>query len=154
MVRIHQRAEFQAIPSVSSPGNALRPEIWPVLLSQIVPKFKKSTDQHQKLVSCEGGQDTSPCKISAHSLYVFSRKCLETPDLTRFTKSKWRQKEENQQTVTIILSVLKVIKIHHHAKFQPIPSMRSPGIARKPQIWPVSLSQSGVKRRKINRPWP
>ena len=32
--------------------------------------------------------------------------------------------------------------------------MRSPGNARKPQIWPVSLSQNSAKIRKINRPWP
>ena len=32
--------------------------------------------------------------------------------------------------------------------------MRSPGNARKPKIWSVSLSQSHAKRRKINRPWP
>ena len=32
--------------------------------------------------------------------------------------------------------------------------MRSPENARKPQIWPVSLSQNCAKIRKINRPWP
>ena len=32
--------------------------------------------------------------------------------------------------------------------------MRSPGNARKPQIWPVSLSQNCAKIRKINRLWP
>ena len=32
--------------------------------------------------------------------------------------------------------------------------MRSPGNAPKPNIWPVSLSQRGVKRRKIYRVWP
>ena len=32
--------------------------------------------------------------------------------------------------------------------------MRSPGNARKPQIWPLSLSQNSAKIRKINRPWP
>ena len=29
-----------------------------------------------------------------------------------------------------------------------------PGNAPKSPIWPVLLSQSGIKRRKINRPWP
>ena len=32
--------------------------------------------------------------------------------------------------------------------------MRSPGNARKPQIWRVSLSQNSAKITKINRPWP
>ena len=47
-----------------------------------------------------------------------------------------------------------MVKIHQHTQFQVIPSMRSPGNAWKPQIWPVSLSQNSVKIRKINRPWP
>ena len=32
--------------------------------------------------------------------------------------------------------------------------MRSPGNARKSQIWPVSLSQNSAKMTKVNRPWP
>ena len=40
---------------------------------------------------------TSSC--AGHFLHVFSRKWPETPNLTRFTKSKWRQKEENKQRV-------------------------------------------------------
>ena len=44
-------------------------------------------------------------------------------------------------------SVLKVVKIHQRAKFQAIPSMRFPGYDQKPQIWPVSLSQSSAKIR-------
>ena len=32
--------------------------------------------------------------------------------------------------------------------------MCSPGNARKPQIWPITLSRSDAKRRNINRPWP
>ena len=98
----------------------------------MAPKGGKSTDRDHNLISSEGGQDTSACKISGHSLHAFSGKCPETPDLTRFTKSKWRQKEENQQTVTIIYPVLKVVKIHQHAKFQAIPSMRSLANAWKP----------------------
>ena len=35
-----------------------------------------------------GKQDTSACKISGHSLDAFSGECPETPNLTRFTKSK------------------------------------------------------------------
>ena len=42
-----------------------------------------------------------------------------------------------------------MVKIHQHAKFQNISSMRSPENARKPQIWSVSLSQNSAKIRKI-----
>ena len=34
------------------------------------------------------------------------------------------------------------------------PTKQSPVNDQKPQIWPVSLSQSEAERRKINRPWP
>ena len=117
-------------------------------------KKKKATDRNHKVISSEDAQDTSACKIWAHSLHIFSRKCPETTNLTRFTKSKWCQNKKKQQTVTINWSILKVVKIHQHTKFQPISSTRSPGNARKPQIWPISLSQSDAKRRNINRPWP
>ena len=39
-------------------------------------------------------------------------------------------------------------------QIQAINVMHSPENARKPQIWPDSLSQSGAKMRKINIPWP
>ena len=53
----------------------------PIHKVKIVPKFEKSTDRDYKLMSSEGGQDTSACKISGHSLHAFSGKCLETsPD--------------------------------------------------------------------------
>ena len=51
------------------------------------------------------------------------------------------------------LSVLKEVRIHQHAKFQAITWISSTGNARKPQIWPISLSQKSAKKRKINRPW-
>ena len=37
---------------------------------------------------------------SANSFNAFSRKCPKTTNLTCFTKSKYRQIEENQQTMT------------------------------------------------------
>ena len=55
---------------------------------KIVPKLQKSTDRNYKLISAEGGQDTSAYQISAHSLHAFSRKCPEIPNLTRLTKLK------------------------------------------------------------------
>ena len=78
------------------------PQTWPVSLSQKSAKMKKSTGRDYKLISSDGGQDTPAWKIWGHSLHAFSRKWPETPNLTYFTKSKWRQKEDNQQTVTII----------------------------------------------------
>ena len=67
------------------PGN---PKFDPFYKVKIVPKLEKSTDQRHKLISSEGDQDTSACKISGHSLHAFSGKCPETPNLTHFTKSK------------------------------------------------------------------
>ena len=141
-VRTQQHTIFQAISSMRSPGNARKPQIWPVSLSQnsakitktnrlwprtnqfwrwsryismhnfrpflrcvlqemprnpkfdpshwveIVPKLAKLTNQGHKLISSEGGQDTSACKISGHFLHALSEKCPETQNLTRFTKSK------------------------------------------------------------------
>ena len=51
---------------------------------------KETLDQERahKLISSEGGQDTSAYKISGHSLHAFPGKCPETPNLSPFTKSK------------------------------------------------------------------
>ena len=67
------------------PGN---PKFDPFHLVKIAPNLEKSPDRNHKLISSESGQDTSACNISGHFLHVFSRKCPETPNLTRFTKSK------------------------------------------------------------------
>ena len=45
----------------------------------------------------------------------------QTTNWIGFTESKRCQNEENQQTVTIILLVLNVVRIHQHAKFQAVP---------------------------------
>ena len=70
------------------PGN---PKFYPFHLVKIAPKLEKSPDHNHKLISSVGGQDTVAYHISGHSLDEFSRKCPETPNLTRFTKSKKRQ---------------------------------------------------------------
>ena len=67
------------------PGN---PKFDPFHYVKTVPKLQKSTDRDPELISSEDGQDTSACKISGHSLHAFSMKFPETPNLTRFTKSK------------------------------------------------------------------
>ena len=61
-----------------------------------IPKFDpfhevKMVPKLEKLTNCdytEDAQDTSTCKMQGQFLNGFSRKCMETPNLTRFTKSK------------------------------------------------------------------
>ena len=78
---MHQHAKFQAIPSMRSLRNARKPQIWPVSLSQNSANIRKTNRPWPELISSKGGQDTSACKISGHSLHAFSGKCPETsPD--------------------------------------------------------------------------
>ena len=93
-----------------------KPQIWPVSLSQMVPRWGQSTDRDQNLISSEGGQDIWTCQISGHSSHAFWRNCLEAANLTCFTKSKCHQNVENQQTMS--KSALKVVR--KHVKFQAI----------------------------------
>ena len=65
------------------PGN---PKFDPFHSVKIAPKLEKNCNHN--LISFEGGQDTSACKIAGHFLNGFSRKCPKTPILTRFTESK------------------------------------------------------------------
>ena len=83
---MQQHTIFQAIPSMRSPGNAQKPQIWPISLSQNSAKITKINYHDPALISSEGGQDTSASEIAGHSLHAFSKKCPETPNLTRFTK--------------------------------------------------------------------
>ena len=55
---------------------------------KIAPKLDKPTNCDHNLISSVTDHDPAACKISGHSLYAFSRKCLENPNLTCFTKSK------------------------------------------------------------------
>ena len=54
------------------PGNA---KFDPFQYVKIEPKLEKSIDCGHKLISSEGGLNTSACKIAGHSLHVFSGKC-------------------------------------------------------------------------------
>ena len=91
--------------------------------------IKKLTDHNQNLISDGGGQDKSACQISLwHSFCMFSRKCQE---ITNFTWVKIVPNLENQQTAIKIYQKLQVVRIHQHAKFQAISSMRSPESAWK-----------------------
>ena len=72
---------FSANSSMHFPGNAWKPQFDPFHKVKVTPKEGKPTDHDHNLISSEGGQDTSPCRISGQFLRVFSRKCPETPNL-------------------------------------------------------------------------
>ena len=52
---------------------------------KILPKFRKSTDHGQNVISSQGGQDTSACQSAGPSSFAFSRKYLEVASLACFT---------------------------------------------------------------------
>ena len=68
--RIHQHAKFAAIPSLCFQENAGKWQIWSFSLCQMPPKWGKSTDDDQNLISSQGGQDTSACRISGYSKWL------------------------------------------------------------------------------------
>ena len=92
---------FRPFLPMPSPGNARKPQIWPVSLSQ------------------------NSAKITTIN--------RPWPGTNQF----WRWS--------------RYISMQNFRPFLPMPS---PGNARKPQIWPVSLSQNSAKITKINRLWP
>ena len=99
MIKIHQHAKFHAILSMRSPGNARKPQIWPVSLSQSGANRRKSTDSDHNLISSESGQDTSACKISGHTLHAFSSKCPEI-SLDGWT-DRWMDGRTRRKMVTV-----------------------------------------------------
>ena len=127
---IHNLTKFQAIPPMHSSNMSTKLKFDLFHWVKEVPKWGKSTDHDQNLISFEGGQDTWAYQLSGHSSHA--RKCQETSNLTSFTKSKWQQNEENQQTDAIIKLVLKVNRVHQHTKFQAISPMHSRENAQKP----------------------
>ena len=84
---------FQPISPMHSHENVRKLQIWLVSWSQTTTKTKKINRPRQKIISLTGCQDTSAYQI------------LAIPPMTskenhQVTTSKWRQNEENQQTVT------------------------------------------------------
>ena len=78
----------------------------------------------------------------------------KTPsNLTAFTESKWWRKEENQQTMSKILFILKVVGIYQYTKFQAFSLMCPKENARKPQISPVSLSHRKISIPSVKSIW-
>ena len=80
-----------------------------------------------------------------------SRKYPETRNWTCFTMAKCHQIINTP--LTKISSVLKVFRIHHHAKFQRIPTLRWPTNVQKPQLLHNLLSQNDANMMKINKLW-
>ena len=88
VIKIHQHAKYQGISTMVLQEMSGNLKFDPVFLVKIEPKLQKSTNHNHNLVSTECGQQTSACNILGHSLHAFSEKCLETPNLTHFIKSK------------------------------------------------------------------
>ena len=78
------RQKIQAIHLV--PENAWKTQIWTFYQVKMPPKWRKSTNRDQNLISSYGGQDTSECKILGLSSNAFFRKWPETLNLAHFTK--------------------------------------------------------------------
>ena len=113
---------------------------------EMLLKWGKSTDCNQKLISSEGGEATLICQILRHTSNAWSRICPETPKLTHFTKAncwqnlpKWGKSTGFNGYLDQNESILRVVRIHQHAKIRPYPPRRSSENVRKPQRWPVSL---------------
>ena len=91
-------------------------------------------------ISFEGSQDTSVWQMSANFSYAFLGDAWNLQILTCFTKSKYCQHEENQQTMTKMLAVDKggqdtsacqTLSHSSHVFWKKN--------FQRPQIWPVSL---------------
>ena len=92
MVKIHQRAKFQAISSMRSQGNARKPQIWPVSLCQNSAKI--GTRQHS--TQCVGNMPLpSPRHLLPHVLQIMPR----NPKYDQF-QPKGHHNEENPQSMT------------------------------------------------------
>ena len=59
-----------------------------------------------------------------------------------FSKSKLRQNLGNQETLHDLNPTILVVRIHQHAEFQDLASMRSPEIARNPEMWSIWINQN------------
>ena len=117
VVRIHEHAKFQPIPPTHSQENAWQP-VDLLHKVKILPKWGKSTNCDQNVINSKGVQDTSACLMLGHSSHMFARKSPETANVTCFTKSKCYQNAENQQKITKILPISKVVRPHEYVKFQ------------------------------------
>ena len=79
MVRIHRHATCRVISPMLSEENAQKHQFWPVSLSKIGAKRRKSTDHDHDLISSAVGQNTSALQIAGHFYHAFSRNCLKPP---------------------------------------------------------------------------
>ena len=80
-----------------------------------MPKVGKSSHCHQNFINSEDDHDTPACQISDHSFHSFSLEYSKPQFHYFFFATRgpnWAK----------IKSVLNVVMIHLHAKFQAIPS--------------------------------
>ena len=148
VVRIHQHARFQAITVMCSPKNIWKLQIRPVSQSQIGIKNNKISDRDHNLISSESGQDAHRhAKFHAIPSMLYQENARKSQIWPIPLSQIGTKRRKIKHAVTIIWSVLKVVRIHWHAQFQAIPSMRSPGNARNTQLWNVSLNQIEPKLR-------
>ena len=114
---------------------------------KVVPRGGKSTDRDQNRISSEGGQN-----ITGHSFRIHcpgnARKSQIWP--VSLSQNRVKSRKSTDCGHNLISSGYMVARIHQHAKYQAIRNMLPQGNARKPQTWPVSLSQNKAKIRKIN----
>ena len=99
-----------------------------------MPKGGKSTGKNP--IIPEGGQDTSEFKIPGHLRDAFSRKCPETPKLTRCTKPMLSKGGQS----TDMIPVLQVVSIPPPlCKLSGNPPLCPPDNARTLQICPDKI---------------
>ena len=96
--------------------------IWLVSLSQNGAKMRKTNRPWPKSNQFQMWSGYISMSNFRPLLPWVLKKITEIPNLTCFTKSKWHQNDEYQQTVIKVLSVLKAVRIHQHAKFEAIQS--------------------------------
>ena len=126
---------------VRVPGNARKPQIWPVSLNESRAKKEITIPCPWFYQFIRWSESISMQNFRPFSQCVFPGNAPKSPI--------W--------PVPLSQSDIKRRKINRpwpEVNLQAIPSMHSPGNARRPQIWPVALSQHCFERRKMNRPWP
>ena len=92
----------------------------------MLPKLGKSKDYDQHLFSFKGDQDTSACRIPVIPPMWSQENAQKPQSWPVFLSQNATKMEKNWHTVNKIFTVLNVISIGQHYKFQTIPAMRSP----------------------------
>ena len=94
---VHKGGKSIDIPSMCSPGNVWKPQIWPVSVSQNGPncKRRKISRPWPKSNQLEGGQATSACQIAGHFFMRFLENAWkplqmdEQPEAEKWSRLVW-----------------------------------------------------------------